>query len=198
MASELDADLACQQLTQCGTRKARIAQLLTEPEQQPADGRVADVETRLQSCPGPPKPITKPILHGLGGKAADNRNLLPATALRVYELTGWKEEHLPEGLELLDSPAIGKTTPCRRRSRQHGKLEAMLRGSVDHIDGLTPHTTNNLCMAEPKRGLRLDSRRDVSKLAHHPDRSCRSRRQRASLSENRGCSRGNRMSRHDT
>jgi hypothetical protein len=82
---------------------------------------------------------------------------MPAATLRVHELPGRKEEHFPERLEVLFSLAIRKTAPRGVRPRQHRKLQAMLIGRIDDVDGLIPDTADDLRVPEPKRGFRLDA-----------------------------------------
>jgi hypothetical protein len=114
----------------------------------------------LQPGSGPLQTAVKPEFHGSRLKGADNRKLPPAATLRVHDSAGRKKEDFAEWLELSFSLLIGETAARRFRSRQHRKLQAMLAGGIDDVDGLIPNTADNLRMPEPKRDLRFYSCRD--------------------------------------
>jgi hypothetical protein len=82
-------------------------------------------------------------------------------ALRVYDLSGRKEEHLSESLEWVHSATIREAAARSTRSRQHRKLQTMLIGSTDDVDGLIPDTADNLCAPESKRRFRFDPLRGL-------------------------------------
>src|SRR5579872_2572409 len=111
MTGKLDAGLASHHFDHDGTCKTRIAEFLAEAGKQTPDTRAGYVETRAQSRPGPAQATVKPEPHRLGQKAADNRNLMPATALRMYDLPSRKEEQYPESFEVGYGPTIRETAP---------------------------------------------------------------------------------------
>jgi hypothetical protein len=86
---------------------------------------------------------------------------MSAATLRVYELARRKEEHLPERLEVLCSVALREAATRSVRPRQHRKLQAMLIGDINDINGLIPDTADDLRVPEAKRCLRLNSVRDL-------------------------------------
>ena len=82
-------------------------------------------------------------------------------ALRVYDLSGRKEKHLPDSRGLRYSLTIREPAARSTRSRQHRKLQTMLIGSSDDVDRFIPDTPDDLHVPEPKRRLRFDTRSDL-------------------------------------
>jgi len=78
-------------------------------------------------------------------------------ALRVYDLSGRKEEHLSDSRGLLYSLTLREPAARSARSRQHRKLQTMLIGSSDYVDRFIPGTPDDLHVPEPKRRLRFDT-----------------------------------------
>jgi hypothetical protein len=88
--------------------------------------------------------------------------MLTATlALRVYNVSGREEEHFAESFELGYSLTIRETAAGRTRSRQRCKLQTMLIGSPDDIDGLIPDAVDHLYLSALKGRFRFDLRRDL-------------------------------------
>ena len=88
-------------------------------------------------------------------------------ALCVYDLSGRKEKYLAESLEPGYALTIRETSTRSIGSRQHCKLQTMLIGNTDNVDGLIPGTAYELCVPKPKRPLRLDRPGDLRKVSGH-------------------------------
>jgi len=114
--------------------------------------------TDLQSgLPGAsPDVLTQRLRELAEAGVLRRRRLAPPAASWVYELTGWKEEHLPEWLEVLCSVVIGEAAARSVRPRQHSKLQTMLIGHINDVDGFIPDTADDLYLPEPERGLCLN------------------------------------------
>src|ERR1700722_16143196 len=160
MTGKLDAGLASHHFDNDGTCEPRIAEFLAETGKRSPNTRAGYVETRAQARLGPPQAAVEPEPHRLGPKAADNRKLMPAAALRMYDLPSRKEEQFPESIKVGYVPIIRETAPRGSRSRQHRKFQTMLTGHADDIDGLIPDTAHDLRVPEPVRRFRLDFLRD--------------------------------------
>jgi hypothetical protein len=165
MTGKLNAGLASHHFDHDGTCETRIAELLAEAGKQTPNTRAGYVETRAQSRRGPPQAAGEPEPHRLGLKAADNRKLMPATALRMYDLPGRKEEQFPESLEVGYVATIRETAARGSRSRQHRKLQTMFTRHADDIDGPIPDTADDLRVPEPERRFRLYFFRDPQQSA---------------------------------
>src|ERR1700722_11936604 len=161
MTGKLDAGLARHHFDHGDTGETRIAELIAEAGKQTPQNRAGYVETRSQARLGPLQTPVKPELHGLRPKAADNRKLMPATALRVDDSSGRKEEQFPESIEGGYIPVPRETAPRDSRSRQHRKLQAMLSRHADDIDGLIPHTADDLRVPESERCFGFDFLHDL-------------------------------------
>jgi hypothetical protein len=74
----------------------------------------------------------------------------------VYNVSGRKEEHLADSLELGYSLTIRETAAGSIRSRQRCKLQMILIGSSDDVDGLVPDTVNDLYVPAPEGCFRFD------------------------------------------